>query len=124
LEKSNPQKPPHSLFIFILDRSLTFSYSLDDFKRPEASNIHSKVLQLLPIISPLTEEELAIWVESLFDAEGLKYRPLYDKLCGCSPSIIPDTQSNGVFVKQAIENMAALLELEAYKSEIIESLKL
>lgn len=124
LEKANPQKPPHSLFIFILDRSLTFSYSLDDFKRPEASDIHSQILQLLPIISPLTEEEFTIWVESLFDAEGLKYRPLYDKLCGCSPNIIPETQSDGVFVKQAIENMAAFLELEAYKSEIIESLKL
>ena len=124
LGKANPQKPPHSLFIFILDRSLSFSYSLDDFKRPEASNVHSKVLQLLPIISPLTEEELSIWVESLFDAEGLKYRPLYDKLCGCSPNIIPANHNDGVFVRQAIENMAALLELEAYKSEIIESLKL
>lgn len=124
LEKANPQKPPHSLFIFILDKRLTFSYSLEDFRRPEATEIHSKILQLLPIISPLSKEELGIWVESLFDAEGLKYRPLYDKLCGCSPSIIPDNQSDGVFVRHAIENMAALLELEAHKSEIIESLKL
>ncbi|NRB47077.1 MAG: hypothetical protein HRU41_05350 [Saprospiraceae bacterium] len=124
LEKVSPQKPPHSVFIFILDRSLNFSYSLDDFKRPEDANQHSKVLQLLPIISPLTEEEFTIWVESLFDAEGLKFRPIYDKLCGCSPNIIPEDQSDGVFVKQAIENMAAFLELGPYKSEIIESLKL
>ncbi|NET32273.1 MAG: hypothetical protein F6K19_09740 [Cyanothece sp. SIO1E1] len=124
LKKANPQKPKHSLFIFILDRSLTFTYSLDDFKGPESSDEHSKVLQLLPTISPLKEDELNIWVQFLFHAEGLKYRPLYDKLCGCSPSIIPNEESDGVYVRQAIENMAALLELEAHKSEIIESLKL
>lgn len=124
LEKAKPQKPPHSLFIFILDKSLTFSYSLADFQRPEAVDIQGKILQLLPIISPLTASELSIWVESLFDAEGLKYRPLYDKLCGCTPSIIPDDQGRGVFVRQAIENMTKLLQLEAHKSEIIESLKL
>lgn len=124
LENADPEKPPHSLFIFILDKSLTFSYSLADFERPEAAEIQSKILQLLPIISPLTAAELSIWVDSLFDVEGLKYRPLYDKLCGCTPRIIPRNEANGVFVRQAIENMTRLLELEAYQSEIIESLKL
>ncbi len=124
LEKANPEKPPYSLFIFILDRSLAFRYSLDDFKHPKASEAHKKILQLLPIISPVTQEEFNKWVEILFDAEGLKYRPLYYKLCGCSPSIIPEEESDGVYVKNAIEKMATFLELEAYKSDIIESLKL
>ncbi|MEZ5039238.1 MAG: hypothetical protein R2828_05085 [Saprospiraceae bacterium] len=124
LEKASTKKPPHSLFIFILDKSLTFTYSLDDFKAATAADQHTKVLQLLPLISPLTEGEVNKWVDLLFTMEGRKFRALYDKLCGCTTHIVPQEEINGVYIRQAIEKMTDLLELSAYKDEIIESLKL
>lgn len=124
LEKVSTKPPKHSLFIFILDKSLKFSYSLADFKPAADTEQHSKVLQLLPIISPLTEAEFTLWVESLFDLDGLKFRKIYEKLCGCSGDIIPAEQADGVYVRQAIEQMTDLLELSAHKNEIIQQLKL
>lgn len=124
LEKVSGQKPKHSLFIFILDKSLKFSYSLADFKPATDTDQHGKVLQLLPVISPLTEAEFNLWVQSLFDLDGLKFRKIHEKLCGCTSTIIPAEQVDGVYVRQAIEQMADLLELSAHKNEIIQQLKL
>lgn len=124
LEQASIKKPPHSLFIFIIDKNLTFTYTLDDFKHSAAADHHTKVLQLLPMISPLTEEEVNLWIESLFDIENRKFRGLYDKLCSCLTNIIPQEEVNGVYVRPAIEKMTDLLELGSFKNEIIESLKL
>lgn len=124
LEKISSQPPKHSLFIFILDKSLKFSYSLADFKPTADTDQHNKVLQLLPVISPLTEAEFDLWVKPLYDLDGTKFRELHEKLCGCGSQIIPADQADGVYVRQAIEQMADLLELSAHKNEIIQQLKL
>ena len=124
LEKVSSQPPAHSLFIFILDKNLKFSYSLADFKPATDTDQHNKVLQLLPEISQLTKAEVNLWVQLLFSMDGLKYRGLHKKLCGSINNIIPAEQADGVYVRQAIEQMIDLLELSAHKNEIIQQLKL
>jgi hypothetical protein len=72
----------------------------------------------------LTEAEFDLWVKPLFDLDGIKFRELHEKLCGCGSQIIPAEQVDGVYVRQAIEQMTDLLELSAHKNEIIQQLKL
>lgn len=117
LQRLNPQQTPHRFFLFINDRACEqFEYQLQQFYPQNTGMSAPEVVQLLPSIRRVKQEDLNLWMSKIFDA-GLDYRELWKLLKDKSDHILEEPE--GQYVRDAVAKIIDQLPLKTQKAEIL-----